>query len=113
MKNLYYYNRNLFIDNLKKVLDDRKMRPQDLVKLGISQPRISECLNKTKKANFTFEQVVLISHYLNVSIDSLVGMETNRLDDNITLHDIMKLLFIIDEVEPFSIEQSDGSLPVQ
>ena len=74
-KQIIGYDRERLIGNIKTIMHDKNLKPSDLAKADIAaQPRISECLNPNGKANFTIEQLVMLAGYLQVSLDSLLGI---------------------------------------
>jgi len=99
------YDRNLLIDNINLKLEERGLKPADIVGAGIAaQPTVSKCLSKTckKPGNFTVPQLIELSGFLKVSLDELLGIKSYK-DDSIA--DILDLFCEIFEVAPFRIEK--------
>ena len=72
--------------NKKKLKDaiDGKITQTRLSEItGISQGRISTCLNENNSDFFTFEQVYKICYTLGLSIDELVGLNSINNKKNI------------------------------
>lgn len=90
------YDRSIVIDNIVKLMKDNHVSQSSLSDIiNGHQSRVSECLNGKK--DFTLPQIISISNYFNVSIDSLIGGQPKKTVEINSLSDICELLFILSE----------------
>ena len=89
------YDRSILIGNIKKLMRNNNISQATLSEalsksIPLSQGRISLCLNENKSDNFTIEQIVAIADYFKVSIDSMLGIQTQETEKDLTCRDICK-----------------------
>ena len=89
------YNRSILIGNIKKLMRNNNISQATLSEalsksIPLSQGRISLCLNENKSDNFTIEQIVAIADYFKVSIDSMLGIQTQETEKDLSCRDICK-----------------------
>lgn len=83
------FNYDIIIKNINNLMKDNSVTQNMLSQnTGISQPQISKALSENNKAQFTLEQIVRISEYFKVSIDSLIGKEEKKTKKRITNKEI-------------------------
>lgn len=89
MDNNYY---SILLSNIEKLMLERNVNQATLIReTGIPQSQMSKSLSHNKKNHFTFEQVLLLADYFQVSLDSLVGRKkVNLSSDGISNKDICK-----------------------
>lgn len=67
-------NYNILLEHIDMLMRDKNICQAELVReTGISQPQMSKALNHSHKNQFTFEQIIKIADYFQVSIDFLIG----------------------------------------
>lgn len=67
-------NYDILITNIEMLMKDKNINKMTLHRdTGILQPQISKALNRRLKNQFTFDQIITIADYFNVSIDFLLG----------------------------------------
>lgn len=64
----------ILVKNIEKLMRNNSINQATLIReTGIPQSQMSKALNRSKKNQFTFEQIWAIADYFKVTIDSLVG----------------------------------------
>lgn len=98
--NINQYNIDIMKSNIKRIMKEKSITQTKLATLtGIDQPRISAVLSGKSSECFTICQLVNIADALNTSTDSLLGITpTKQCKNELTLFDICKKLFEIDEI---------------
>ena len=67
-------NYDILVANIEMLMKDKNINKMTLHRdTGIPQPQISKALNSRLKNQFTFDQIITIADYFNVSIDFLLG----------------------------------------
>lgn len=67
-------NYDILIENIEMLMRNKNIIQATLIReTGIPQSQMSKALNRTAKNRFTFEQIVKIADYFEVSIDFLIG----------------------------------------
>lgn len=87
-------NYDILVKNIKRLMKDKNINQATLIReTQIAQPQMSKALNPNVKNQFTFEQIITIADYFNVSIDFLVGRTpTTESDDQLSNKEICKML---------------------
>lgn len=70
------YNRMVFYENVKRIMNSRNITQQNLADvLGCAQSRVQHCIpmkTDTPDSDFTLEQAVAVADYFGVTLDSLL-----------------------------------------
>lgn len=104
--NIYNYNVLKLKNNIKRILKERNITQTTLSeKIGMPQSRISKILKSNDSDCFTVQQLAAIANYLHISVDTLLGIEPNKKNDqkDISLSDVIQKLFEINELTPIKI----------
>ena len=74
-----FYDTDILIRNIKKLMDDNNITQSALAGiLGMSQSNVSKALSKNDKKSFTLDQLAGIAKHFKVSIDKLIGNERSQ-----------------------------------
>lgn len=103
------YDIDMLKKNIKSILEDRNITQTELGRItGINQSRISAVLSGKTADCFTVQQLADIAIALNMSVDSLMGLEKPEEEHkDITLADVCEKLFEIDDIVGLHIGQCD------
>lgn len=87
-------NYDILVNNIKRLMKDKNINQATLIReTQIAQPQMSKALNPNVKNQFTFEQIIAIADYFNVSIDSLVERKPKtESNDQLSNKEICKML---------------------
>lgn len=71
-----------YVDRLKALREDRDLKQKDIAKvLNKSQQGYAHLENR--KAKFTIEDIIKLANFYNVTIDYILGTESNKNSTNI------------------------------
>lgn len=92
--------------NISSLMENHKpeVTQEELGKVtGLSQPNISKLLSEKNKSCFSLAQLIAIADYFEVSLDSLIGRNLDKVKQKkSTMQDIISALFELEKVD-FSI----------
>lgn len=100
------YDISIMKNNIKSLMEKRNIKQTQLADaVGISQPQISSVLNSQNSNSFTVAQLVDISHFLECSVDEILGLNKSEKKKEIkSLADILNVLFELDSAPGIGLE---------
>ena len=103
------YDIDIMKRNISTLMDKHNISQTTLaLEIGVAQSRISRILNG--KDAFTIPQLVKIAKRFHVSVDDLLGLEPEEVENETTLTDVYKALFDLEKISDFSIEAYEKSI---
>lgn len=104
-RNIIEYDISILKKNIKNLMKEKHITQTALAnKAGMDQPRISAILSGKSSDCFTVPQLVYIARALNVSTDTLLGLDTPKAPEHeLCMSDVCSKLFDLDKISDMKI----------